>query len=297
MSPDVAVVAGPASSELGNKIAEALGLKPMITLHKTFPDGESYFRFLEKPKSTVIVVQGTHPPQDTHLSQLLLMSAGLRDLGASKIVAVVPYLAYARQDKAFLDGEVVSLKVILHLMRSAGIDLLIAVNPHAPWALRDSQLETHSISVAKALASNIRARGWRVSYVVSPGKKGMELAAEVSGLLGAEPLKAESWRDPNTGQVKVAIENNEIFRQKSVLVIDDVVSSGGTMSGLVRQLKQASASRVYASCIHGLFIGDSDRRILEAGADTIISTNTVPCKYSEVDVSHEIARQLAELVL
>ena len=192
------LVAGPASSELGLRIAEAMGLRALGLQHKTFPDGESYFRFLEKPDSTVVLVQGTHPPQDKHLLQLLLMSMGLRELGASRIVALVPYLAYARQDKAFLEGETVSLKVILHLMKSSGIDELVTVNPHAPWALRESGVVSHSISVAKTLASNVKRRGWHVSYVVSPGKKGMELAVEAS-LGDVYKRQPKHWRGQGRG--------------------------------------------------------------------------------------------------
>jgi ribose-phosphate pyrophosphokinase len=290
------LVAGPASSELGNRIAEAMGIRPLRLQHKVFPDGESYFRFLEKPDSTVVLVQGTHPPQDKHLLQLLLMSMGLKELGVARIVALVPYLAYARQDRAFLEGETVSLKVVLHLMKSAGVDELVTVNPHAPWALRESGVLSHSISVAKTLASGVKRRGWQVSYVVSPGKKGMELAAEASLELGAEPVKAESWRDPNTGEVKVEVEDGHSFSNKGVMIIDDVVSSGGTMSKLVKKLKSANASKVYACCIHGLFIGGSDQKILEAGADAILATNTVPNKYAEVDISAEIANFLAKLI-
>jgi len=296
MVSGVSVVAGPASTELGVKIAEAMGVRVLRLQHKVFPDGESYFRFLEKSDSTVILVQGTHPPQDKHLIQLLLMSKSLRELGASRIVAVIPYLAYARQDKAFLEGEAVSLRIVLYLMTSCGIDELVTVNPHAPWALKESQLMGHSISVAKTLAFDVKRRGWQVSYVVSPGKKGMELATEASVELGAEPVKAESWRDPTTGEVKVELEDSEVFSNKGVLVIDDVVSSGGTMSKLVRKLKSAKASKVYACCIHGLFIGGSDQKILEAGAEAIIATNTIPNKYATVDISREIANYLAALV-
>ncbi len=296
MAGGFSLVAGPASSELGLRIAGVMGVRALRLQHKIFPDGESYFRFLEKPDSTVVLVQGTHPPQDKHLFQLLLMSMGLRELGASRIVALVPYLAYARQDKAFLEGETVSLKIVLHLMKSAGVDELVTVNPHAPWALRESGITSHSISVAKTLASNVKRRGWQVSYVVSPGKKGMELAIEAASELGAEPVKAESWRDPNTGEVKVEVGDGQSFSNKGVMVIDDVVSSGGTMSKLVKKLKSVNASRVYACCIHGLFIGDSVQTILEAGADAILATNTVPNKYAEVDISAEVANYLATII-
>lgn len=296
MDEKVSIVAGPASKELGAGIAAALGQNLLETQHKIFPDGESYFRFPRRPASTAVLIQGTHPPQDKHLLQLLLMSMSLRELGATRILAVVPYLAYARQDRAFLEGETVSLKVVLHLMKAAGIDELITVNPHAPWALKEHRLTSHAISAAKNVAREAKRRGWRVAYVVSPGKKGLELAAEAAQEFEAEPVKAESWRDPGTGEVRVEIEVERNFRGKDVMVIDDVVSSGGTMSRLIRRLKDAGASRVYACCIHGLFIGDSDRRILEAGADSILATNSVPNKYAEVDVSGEIAGYLAGLL-
>ncbi|MCS7145611.1 MAG: ribose-phosphate diphosphokinase [Nitrososphaerota archaeon] len=291
----VSLVAGPASRELGERIAESLGLEPMGAMHKLFPDGESYFRFLEKPRPSVILVQGTHPPQDKHLLQLLLMSKGLRELGANRIVAVVPYLAYARQDRAFLEGETVSLRVVLQLMKSAGVDEIITVNPHAPWALKEHQIRAHSISVARSLSLEVRRHGWQVSCVVSPGKKGMELATEAAEELGAEPVRAESWRDPATGEVRVEVEAGHIFSNKRVMVIDDVVSTGGTMSRLIRMLKSANASKIYACCIHGLFIEGSDKKILEAGADAILATNTVPNKYAEVDVSGELAAYLARM--
>ena len=92
------------------------------------------------------------------------------------------------------------------------------------------------------------------------------------------------------------MEDGQRFSNKGVMVIDDVVSSGGTMSKLVKKLKSAKASRVYACCIHGLFIGGSDQRILEAGADAILATNTVPNKYAEVDISAEVADFLATLI-
>jgi len=296
MPGDVSLVAGPASMDLGVRLAEALGIELLRTRHKIFPDGETYLRFLERPGSTVVIVQGTHPPQDSHLLQLLLMAMGLKELGAKRIVSVVPYLAYARQDKAFLDGEVVSLNVVLHLLKSAHIGELVTVNPHAPWALRDAHVRAYSVSVARTLAAEVERRGWRASYVVSPGKKGMELAAEVSEVLGAEPLKADSWRDPSTGEVRVEIDRSRDFSGKEVIIIDDVVSTGGTMSRLVQSLKSAKASRVYACCIHGLFIDSSDRRIFEAGADAILSTNTVPNAYGEVDVSGDLARVISSLI-
>jgi ribose-phosphate pyrophosphokinase len=292
---EVSLVIGPSSPEIGSGLAQRLGIAPLRVEHKIFPDGESYFRFTERPLETVILVQGTHPPQDHHIQQLLLMAAGLEDAGARRIIAVVPYLAYARQDKAFLEGEVVSLSVLLKLMKTVGVGDLVTVNPHAPWALSAGPLRAYSLSAARLLARVLVERGWMGRYIVSPGKKGAELASEMAEVVGGEPIKAETRRDPYTGEVEVTLDAERSFSGADVVVIDDVVSTGTTMSRLIAHLRGRGARRIYACCIHGLFVGGADEKISRAGSSHIITTNTVPGRYSEVDVSPILAECIAEI--
>jgi len=123
------IVPGPASLELGERVAQGLssriveGVKPRVAPveHRVFPDGESYIRFTDVVDEEVIIVQTTSPPTDTHLLQLFLMVNTAKDLGARRVVAVVPYLAYVRQDKRFLNGEAVSIDVIIRLIEAAGL--------------------------------------------------------------------------------------------------------------------------------------------------------------------------------
>jgi len=104
--------------------------------HKVFHDGESYIRIPAKVEGEdVIVVQSTYPPQDKHLMELFLMVEALKDLKASRVVTVVPYLAYSRQDRRFRDGEAVSIKTVLNLLRYSGADSLVVVEPHKPEEL------------------------------------------------------------------------------------------------------------------------------------------------------------------
>ncbi|MEM4186779.1 MAG: ribose-phosphate diphosphokinase, partial [Candidatus Caldarchaeum sp.] len=126
------VVKGPASSELAEKLSLFLHVPTVGVEHKLFPDGESYVRLEEGVEGDdVVLVQGLHPPQDTNLIRLLLMADCLRDLGAVSVKAVVPYMAYARQDKRFRESEAVSILTLLKLLKTVGIDEVLTVNIHS----------------------------------------------------------------------------------------------------------------------------------------------------------------------
>jgi len=291
---DAVVIGGPASQTLARRLAEELNVEYVPVEHKLFPDGESYLRIAADLKGKkVILCQGTHPPQDRHILQLLMIAKTVKERGASRLVAVVPYLAYARQDREFLQGEVVSIKVVLESMRFAGVDVLLTVNPHSPWALTSEDMEAVSVDVTRFLARKVAELRGPFHLVGSPGKKGRSMAMSAAEEISAEPFHLISSRDPVTGQVTVKAEGVNAAG-KRVLLVDDIVSTGGTMVGAVRELLGLGAKEVVVSCVHGLFVGDAAERLLRAGASAVISTDTVPTEHSKVSVVGEIARAIWE---
>ncbi|RLI13014.1 ribose-phosphate pyrophosphokinase, partial [Candidatus Bathyarchaeota archaeon] len=147
------VIPGPASRKLGLRLAELLGAEAVPITCKHFPDGESYVRLDGSVEGeTVAIVQSTYPPQDKHLLELCLMADTAKDLGAERVVAVVPYLAYARQDKRFLSGEAVSIRTVGKLLRAAGVDKLITIDIHSDEALKALGIEAVSLSAVPLLA-------------------------------------------------------------------------------------------------------------------------------------------------
>lgn len=286
------IIAGPASRATAIEVANMLGAEIIKPHYKEFPDGEHYFRFPEiNSNDEFVVIQGTHPPQDKNLVQLLLISSGLKDLHVKRIIAVVPYLAYARQDRAFLKGEVVSFAAILHLIKSAGVDELVTINAHAPWALQNAPTETANLDAIPEIMNHIARSQDRVDYVFSPGKKGEVMSRTAASLLGAEYQPVRSSRDPVTGTVRIDFEEKNL-EGKRVLVIDDMISTGSTMIQIVREAKKRGAAQVTAACVHGLFISSADAQIFAAGADRIVSTDTVPTPYSSVKTTKLIASYL-----
>jgi ribose-phosphate pyrophosphokinase len=286
------IVAGPASRGVAVEVGGMLGAELVHPQFKVFPDGEHYFRLPDvDPNDVFVIVQGTHPPQDKNLVQLLLISSGLRDLGARKIIAVVPYLAYARQDRAFLRGEVVSFTTVLNLMKSAGIEELVTINVHAPWALQNAPMKAANLDAIPEIMNQIAQLDKRIDYVFSPGKKGEVMSRTAGSILNAEYRSVRSSRDPVTGEVRIELEETDL-KGRNVVVIDDMISTGSTMIQIVKEVRNRGAARVIAACVHGLFISRADAQIFAAGAEKIVTTDTIPTPYSVVRVSKLISEYL-----
>ena len=288
------VVPGPASSELGERVASALNVGTVGVHHKVFPDGESYIRLEGSVDGeTVAIVQTLAPPQDTNLLQLLLLADAAKDLGARRVVAVVPYLAYARQDKRFLSGEAVSINTVIRLLEAVGVDRLITVNIHEEDILRRFSVRAESLSAMRLLAEHFLERGLKGAFSLAPDEGALDLAKEAAEVLGGGYGWLRKERDRVTGEISVE-EREFNVSGKDVVIFDDIISTGGTMAAAARMLKAQGARRVYAACAHPLLVGDAHRRLLEAGCAGVVGTDCIPSPVSVVSVAPIIAEALRD---
>ncbi len=293
------VIPGPSSLGLGWRIAERLGVEPTPVEHRVFPDGESYIK-LTKPVvgEKVVIVQTTAPNPDTRLLQLLLMAKTAKDFGAKDVIAVVPYLAYARQDKRFTELEALSLDVIFGMLDCAGVTDLITVNIHNEVSTRGVEekhnVRFHNVSAVPLLAEYLKKEGFDGAYSLSPDKGAIYIAEAASKVLGGGYNYFEKTRDRKTGDITMAVKDLNIKGRKAV-VFDDMISSGGTMAKAVEALTQQGAARVAAACTHVLYMPGAEEKIRKAGADPIIATNTIETPFSRVTVAGLIADKLREL--
>ena len=287
------VVPGPASQSLGKKVAEILNARIVPVNLKTFPDGEYCLRFEGDLKDEeVIVVQTTGPPQDTNIMQLLLMLDTAKDLGAKKVTAVVPYLAFARQDKRFLQGEVVSAETLVKLIEACGTDRFITVNIHAENTLKRFSVPTENLSAITLLAEHFKSRGLDGAFSLSPDKGAIKLAEEADKVLGGGCGWLRKERDRYTGEIQVE-EKSLNVKGRDVIVFDDIISTGGTIARAVKMLKTQGARRVYAACVHPLLIGEAKKKITESGAEEIVGTDSIPSSVRTVSLAPLIAEALA----
>jgi ribose-phosphate pyrophosphokinase len=289
---NLTVVPGPASIELGHRIADLLKAKVVDIDFKRFPDGESYVRFEDSVKDQdITIVQTTSPPQNENLIQLFLIADNAKEMGAKSITAVVPYFAYARQDSVFRSGEALSVKTIVTLLKTCGVGRIITVNSHNPTVLKKMPVPIDDLSAISLLAQHFRGKGFKNAFSISMGKKGLLTAAEADKVLHGGCDYIPTQRDRVTGVVTIEKKTLPV-KGRIAIVFDDIISSGGTMIKAVSLLKEQGAKQVYAACVHPLLIGDTKERILKAGADEVVGTDTVPSSVSKVSVAPLIAEAL-----
>jgi ribose-phosphate pyrophosphokinase len=289
----VIVVPGPASQSLGQKVAENLNAQIVSVNLKNFPDGEYCLRFEGELKGEeVVVVQSTGPPQDMNIMQLLLMLDAAKDLGAEKVTAVVPYLAFARQDKRFLQGEVVSAETFVKLIETCGTDRFITVNIHAENTLKRFSVPTENLSAITSLAEHFKNRGLDGAFSLSPDKGAVGLAEEADRVLGGGCGWLRKERDRYTGEIQVE-EKSLNVKGRDVIVFDDIISTGGTIARAVKILKNQGARRVYTACVHPLLIGEAKQKIMQSGAEEIVGTDSIPSSVKTVSLAPLIAEALA----
>ena len=289
------VIPGPASKELGEKIADLAGLEKVTVAYKVFPDGENYLRLEGNVQNEhVAIVQTTSAPQDTNLMQLAFIAAAAKRNAARKVIAVVPYLAYARQDRIFLQGENVSIETVATMLHAAGIDELITANVHSENALANFQFPARNLTAIPLLAEHFIQLGFRNAFALAPDKGAMYIAEQAQRVLCGEAGHLEKQRDPYTGQTTQTGKNLNV-KGKNVIIFDDIISTGGTIVGAAKILHEQGAKQVFAACVHPLLIGDAEKRILEAGVEEIVGTDSVPRRVSKVSLAPLLSNELKAL--
>jgi len=288
------LILGPASQQLGERIAQLLNAQTVPVVEKTFPDGESYTRLEGQAQDEeVVIVQTTSSQQNTRLMQLAFMADAAKRNGAKKVTAVVPYLAYARQDKIFLPGEAISIDTVSRMLHAAGVGRLITVNIHQANVLDRFPFPAKTVSAIPLLAEHFKKMGFEKAFALAPDKGAMHIAEEAKAVLGGECGYLEKHRDRYSGQISMETKKLDV-KGKTAIVFDDIISTGGTIVAAAQILKEFGAEKVYAACVHPLLVGDAEKRILEAGVSEIVGTDSVPGPASKVSVAPLIARELAK---
>ena len=283
-----AVIAGSASKDLGKRIARRLKAPYVEAKTRVFPDGESKIAFGRIQKNSIILfVQSTYPPVDTNLLQALSIISQARN-ASSKIYAVIPYMGYARQDRQFLSGEVVTMAIVARMLQTAGAKKIVVVDIHSKIALNHFKIPKENVSAIPELAKYFKKMKLKNALVVSPDMGGALRAKKFAALLNTDFITLKKSRNRKTG--KVLIQSSKVdVSGKDLILVDDIISTGGSVIKAAQFLKRQKCKRVFVACTHGLFVDNAEKRIKKAGVARIISTNTIPGNTSKVDVSRVIA--------
>lgn len=295
------LIVGPASQILGVKIAQELEIDSINTEIKKFPDGENYLRINIEDETIisgkeVIIVQSTGPSasadQNARLLELFMMIDSVKRMGAVKIIVVVPYLAYARQDKLFRPGESQFGNVILRLINALSIDEFYTVDIHAPLIMEECLCKAINIDSMKLLADYVKSKGAKDIVVVSPDKGAIERSSAFAKHFG-EDIPVEllvKERNVKTGEIEMSGTLN--LKDKDVVIADDIIATGGTMATAIKIAKESGARKVFAVATHALLLQQAKFRIIKAGADEIIGTDSIDNEASKVSLAKIIADYL-----
>jgi ribose-phosphate pyrophosphokinase len=295
------LIVGPASQILGIKIAQELGIEAINTETKLFPDGENYLRINIEDETLiadkeVIIVQSTAPSssgdQNNRLIELFMMIDSVKRMGAKSVKVIIPYLAYARQDKVFRPGESLFANVVFSFINSLGIDEFYTVDIHAPQVLKECTCKTVNIDSMKLLSDYIKSKGAKEIVVVSPDKGAIERSKAFAKHFGENvPVDVfEKHRDVKTGDIKMS--GSLSLKGKDVVIADDIIATGGTMATAIEIARENGANRIFAVATHALLLKQAKYRILKAGADEIIGTDSIDNEACKVSLSKIIADYL-----
>jgi len=283
------ILPGTASTTVAEDLARQLHQPLSKTTIKRFADTEAYVRVEDNLKGEdVVIVQTTYP--DPHIIELFLLQDAVYDQQPKSITVISPYFGYSRQDKKFLEGEAISARAIAqHICLHA--DLFITIDPHKEHILKFFSIPTKSCSALPVLAEYFKKK--HIDFVLAPDKGALSRAEIVSQILGCQYDYMEKTRiDSHTVTIKTkSLDVNH----KNVVIINDIISTGGTMIQSVKELKKQGAKDVFVACTHGLFIEDAQHKLRQAGCKEIVSTDTIQSSSSVVKTASCITEFLRQL--
>jgi ribose-phosphate pyrophosphokinase len=290
----VTVAFGKECAGLGEKIAVELQARSVTVESKIFPDGESYLRFDgDLSNQDLIIVKSCFPQQDKRLIELLFALDAAKELGARRTIAVVPYLAYARQDRRFRPGEVVSNSSVGRLLEAVNTDLLVTVDVHQRESLKNYKIGTVNVSAMPLLAEYLNSMGLNRPYVLAPDKGASAHAQCVASILRTDYTHFEKVRNRITGQI-VMREIDADIEGRDAVILDDIISTGATIAEAARIAKKLGAQKIIAACTHALLVGDAMESMVKGGVTEVISTDTVAGLTSKVSVAPAISDSLRQ---
>jgi len=283
------VLGGTSARTIAEDISKELQQPLIEATYKRFPDDEFYVRVLDDVKGEdVLIVQTTYP--DTKIVELFLMQDAVHEAGANKIIVAIPYFGYSRQDKKFEKGEPVSARAIAEHI-SLRADFVITVDPHKEHLLDFFNVPAYSCSAVPEIAKYLKEKN--VDFVLAPDKGAKKRAQQAAQLIGCEYDYMEKTRIDGT-TIKIKPKNLDA-KNKNVAIIDDIISTGGTMAKSIRELKKQGAKKVSVACTHGLFVGGAKEKLISAGCDDIISTDTIEDEFNKVKASYCIAEKFLKI--
>ena len=271
------IFSGTSNKPLALALSKNLGLRLSELEIFIFPDGERRVRVLDKViGENTFVVQSTCNPTDQNYMELFFIIDALKRSGAKSVTAIIPYLGYQRQDHVFREGEAVSVKVIAEILENIGTDKVIAIDLHSMKIEESFNIPIFHLSALSIFARFIKEKGWDHDNtgLVSPDMGGIRRIKMLSKMLGGMPFAViQKNRDLASG--KISAEKVEGTVGKRAIIIDDMISSGGTIVMAANLLKKKGAEEIMGFATHPVFSEKASKNLQESELKEVYVTDTI----------------------
>lgn len=293
MSKVLKLITGNANIPLSREIADYLETQLVDTMVTRFSDGEIRVQINENVRGAdVFVIQSLTPPVNDHIMELLLILDALKRASAHRVTAVIPYFAYARQDRKDKPRVPISAKLLADIIQTAGADRVLTVDLHSAQIQGFFDCPVDNIYALPVIYEYLKSRNIEDLVIVSPDAGGVERARLLQNRLGGNLAIIYKKRPaPNVVETLDVIGNVE---GKNAVIIDDIIDTAGTIVAAANMLKEKGAKSVIAACTHPVFSGPAVNRLKNSEIEEVITTNTIPLEGKEFDKLSVLS--VAELV-
>jgi ribose-phosphate pyrophosphokinase len=290
------IVTGRSNPEFAARVAKAAGTTLGKVLIRNFSDGEIWVKYDENVRGEdLFIVQSTPPPAE-NLFELLMLIDAARRASAKRITAVIPYFGYARQDRKDQPRVAITAKLVANLITEAGADRVITMDLHTPQIQGFFDIPFDHLYSSPVFTRHIRRLELPDLTIASPDVGGLKLARAYAKRLNAGLMFIDKRRPrPNVAEVMNIVGE---ARGKNILVIDDLIDTGGTFTNAISALKAHGADRVFGACTHAVLSGKAYELIEDSPLEQLIVTDTLPLRQkSPKIVVKSVAKLFAEAII
>jgi len=265
---------------LANELAKALQIPLRQATISKFADGETNVEIKTTAvrNNIAVILQTTCQPVNDHLIELLLLADALKNARARKIIAIIPYLGYMRQDYLHKNGAALSSYVIANMLNHSGIDHLITLDAHSQQITKMFTLPIINIPSTNVFAADIRARSWHNPIFVAPDLGAINRATAMAKIFNTDVTLIIKKRLA-TQNIQMRHLSNSVTN-RDCIIIDDVIDTGNTIEKAASCLIQKGARQIYVYATHAVLSNNAKQNLLGSACNEIIVSNSIPQKIS-----------------
>ncbi len=275
LSDELGLFTGRANPELARKITEYLGIPLGKMEIRSFSDGEAYVKVNESVRGRdIFLLQPTSPPASENLMELLIMIDAFQRASAGRITAVIPYYGYARQDRKDQPRVPITSKLVANLITVAKADRVLTMDLHVDQIHGFFDIKIDHLFAASIIIEYFKKKNLKDLIVLSPDVGGLRRARAYARRL-VIPLAFVDKRRPVADEAEIINIVGKI-KGKQILIVDDMIDTGGTLLIATNTLLEKGATAVYASCTHAVFSGEAYEKINASPLKEMVVTDTIP---------------------